>query len=166
MTGIPRFRLVAALLAALLALGALAPTPARAQIPEPPVQIIFGIASVGDLAAAAVLVNNRSTSHISVVDLRCVIDPNWTYVASWAGEIPGQNLGFPSLAILAGPDGQVLERPVITWINQGVPALSAQGPFIYVFKTNNLPGYTWCNGTFISGAFNRNITSDIFSYSP
>jgi hypothetical protein len=138
----------------------------HAQVPEPPVVMVIGLATQGDLAAAAVLIQNRTTSHITLADIRCVIDPNWTYVSSWAGQQPGQNLGFPSLTALAGPDGQVLDRTVISWINNSISGGTAVGPFIYVFNTNSKPGYTWCNGTFIGGTFNRNLTSEMYQYVP
>jgi len=155
---------------------------AQAQIvptPEPPVQIIIGTASLGNLAAAAALLNNRTNGRVSLADLRCTFDPAWTFVDGWAGDGPneraagvsGSNRGILTRQMVPGPDGELTERPVIGWINLNIDAFRAQGPFIYVFNTNGRPGATWCNVTVVINpiglrAATRNITSDTFLFTP
>jgi hypothetical protein len=145
--------------------------------PEPPLQIIIGTASLGNLAAAAALLNNRTNGRVSLADLRCAFSTAWTFVDGWAGDGPnekaatvtGTNRGRLSRQMVPGPDGELAEYQVIGWINLNIDAFRAQGPFIYVFNTNGRSGMTWCNVTAVFNplnlrAFTRNITSDTFVF--
>jgi len=175
-------RAVAAIGAAVVILAPSFTNTAQAQIvptPEPPVQIIIGTASLGNLAAAAALLNNRTNGRVSLADLRCAFPTTWTFVDGWAGDGPneraagvsGSNRGILSRQQVPGPDGELAEQQVIGWINLNIDALRAQGPFIYVFNTNGRPGMTWCNVTVVLNPiglrpFTRNITSDTFVFNP
>jgi hypothetical protein len=170
-------RAVATLGVAIVLLAPSLQTPvAQAQVPEPPVQLLIGTASVGNLAAAAVLVNNRTNGLLSEIDLRCAFEDYWTFVDSWAGDRPGFNRGVWTRQSVPRPDGVTGQMQVVSWINLFSPPLRAQGPFIYVFNTGNRAGITYCTvfviiardplGVNPPSARNRNITSDVYVFTP
>jgi hypothetical protein len=162
-------------LAVVLLAPSLQPSIASAQAtPEPPVQLVIGTAALGSTAAVAVLVNNRTTALITNMDLRCAFPTDWTYVTSYAGDSPSfsGNRGVLNLYPVIGPDGSLVNRQVVGWINQYPPIGRPTGPFIYVVNTNNKAGLTWCYANVIAGtvggsaSFNRAITSDTFAFVP
>jgi hypothetical protein len=170
-------RAVATLGAAIVLLAPFSPAPiAQAQTPEPPVQVLIGTASIGNLAAAAVLVNNRTNGIIALTDLRCAYPTAWTPVDTWAGDRPGFNRAALTQQSVSGPDGTSEVKYVVSWINHNSPPLRAQGPFIYVFNTNNRAGDTWCTVFVIINrdpqlsnpptARNRIVVSDTFRFTP
>src|SRR5581483_8141785 len=132
----------------------LQPTIANAQIPEPPYQLVIGTANLGATAAVAVLVNNRSTARITILDLRCAFPTDWTYIDSYAGDSPTFNKGVLNLYPVIGPDGSVANRYVVGWINEHPPVGRPTGPFIYVVNTNNKAGLTWCYAAIIATQLN------------
>ena len=141
-------------------------------LPEPPVQLVIGTAALGSTAAVAVLVNNRTTALITNMDLRCAFPTDWTFVDAYAGDSPIFNKGRLNLYPVIGPDGSLVNRYVVGWINQ-YPAIGRPtGPFIYVVNTNNKAGLTWCYANIIAGtvggsaSFNRAIASDTFAFVP
>jgi len=158
-------------LAAILLAPSFQASVANAQVPEPPIQLVIGTAALGSTAAVAVLVNNRTTSVITNIDLRCAFPTDWTYVTSYAGDSPSfaGNRGVLNLYPVIGPDGSLVNRNVVGWINLYPAVGRPTGPFIYIVNTNNKAGLTWCYAQVIFGALGpaaRAVVSDTFAFVP
>jgi hypothetical protein len=142
--------------------------------PEPPVQLVIGTAALGSTAAVAVLINNRTQSQITNIDLRCAFPTDWNFVQAYAGDSPdfARNRGVLNRYQVIGPDGSFEVRQVVGWIHQYPAVGRPTGPFIYVVNTNNRAGLTWCYANIIAGthlgspSFNRAITSDTYAFVP